>query len=259
MTKPKLKDHHHHHHLLPQNDESESESHHPKLDPESHRQSPSKSKAPKSTPSILHLTLLTTCTLLLLTFAILIIGPSRLLPALDITECAVTPDATNPHLRVYADIPDLERIPGSAPHQQEHGHGHGYEPRTWESMLIPPSGGGIRILPETIADPSPEFPAPNTTHKFGHGIAMFHQLHCLIVLRGVVFPEEGANSTRSTSHHGHGHGGALRGDLEHWAHCFDYIAQVFLSLSLSFSLSYVCGCGFWVDCVGEANRLFGRP
>ncbi|PYH81927.1 hypothetical protein BO82DRAFT_334788 [Aspergillus uvarum CBS 121591] len=82
---------------------------------------------------------------------------------------------------------------------------------SWESLLLPQNGGilKVRTSNNTVTD---------------YGISMFHQLHCLTVLRGLIFPE-------TTHHHGRpttspSHSGDAHEDAVHWEHCFDYIAQV---------------------------------
>ena len=102
--------------------------------------------------------------------------------------------------------------------------------QTWEEILMPPSGGGILALhPPTGGEADQE--EDNTI--ISYGISMFHQLHCLIALRGVIFPETSHKHHNSTSK---AHSGDHGQDRWHWAHCFDYIAQVFLS---SFFLSFL--------------------
>ncbi|OJJ66208.1 hypothetical protein ASPBRDRAFT_59883 [Aspergillus brasiliensis CBS 101740] len=82
--------------------------------------------------------------------------------------------------------------------------------RSWESLLLPENGGILKVRTDnhTITD---------------YGISMFHQLHCLTVLRGLIFPETSQHHGASTSP---SHSGNRHEDAVHWAHCFDYIAQV---------------------------------
>ncbi|PYH68011.1 uncharacterized protein BO88DRAFT_464914 [Aspergillus vadensis CBS 113365] len=81
--------------------------------------------------------------------------------------------------------------------------------RSWESLLLPENGGILKVRTDnnTITD---------------YGISMFHQLHCLTVLRGLIFPETSQHHGVSTSP---SHSGDEHEDAVHWAHCFDYIAQ----------------------------------
>ncbi|RAL17388.1 uncharacterized protein BO97DRAFT_359181, partial [Aspergillus homomorphus CBS 101889] len=84
---------------------------------------------------------------------------------------------------------------------------------SWESLLSPPNGGMLKVRTSngTITD---------------YGISMFHQLHCLSMLRGVIFPsisQHHGASTSSLPHSDNAHE-----DSVHWAHCFDYIAQAII-------------------------------
>ncbi|GLA20352.1 hypothetical protein AnigIFM62618_008925 [Aspergillus niger] len=84
--------------------------------------------------------------------------------------------------------------------------------RSWESLLLPQNGGILKVRTDnnTITD---------------YGISMFHQLHCLTVLRGLIFPESSQHHGASTSP---SHSGDDHEDAVHWAHCFDYIAQAII-------------------------------
>lgn len=82
--------------------------------------------------------------------------------------------------------------------------------QTWESLLLPPNGGLLRVKQGN-----------GTTAQYG--LSMFHQLHCLIVLRGLLFPGTSQNHEHSTSP---SNTGKPHQDSVHWAHCLDYIAQV---------------------------------
>ncbi|KAJ9228939.1 hypothetical protein DTO169E5_9028 [Paecilomyces variotii] len=81
--------------------------------------------------------------------------------------------------------------------------------QTWESLLLPPNGGLLRVKQGN-----------GTTAQYG--LSMFHQLHCLIVLRGLLFPGTSQNHEHSTSP---SNTGKPHQDSVHWAHCLDYIAQ----------------------------------
>ncbi|KAL4872261.1 hypothetical protein BDV12DRAFT_162604 [Aspergillus spectabilis] len=54
------------------------------------------------------------------------------------------------------------------------------------------------------------------------GIAMFHLLHCLISIRGLMFKENTNVEDSASSPH---QTGDEKQDMDLWAHCFDYIAQ----------------------------------
>ncbi|RAK99261.1 uncharacterized protein BO80DRAFT_446550 [Aspergillus ibericus CBS 121593] len=83
---------------------------------------------------------------------------------------------------------------------------------SWESLLLPQNGGMLRVQTsnDTVTD---------------YGISMFHQLHCLTVLRGLIFPGTSQHHGASTSP---SHSGDAHEDAVHWAHCFDYIAQAII-------------------------------
>ncbi|PWY89303.1 hypothetical protein BO70DRAFT_426927 [Aspergillus heteromorphus CBS 117.55] len=165
------------------------------------------SKPLLSTPVLLTFTL---TTLFVFTFTVLLLTPYHILPHILLPVCQnldANPERT--HGRPFYERPELERTTTDDP---------GF--RTWESLLLPPSGGGII----SYTDPEPD--SPNHTHTHDQpltwGISMMHQLHCLIVLRGIVFPESTENKINSTSQ---AHSGDEGHDGKHWAHCFDYIAQ----------------------------------
>ncbi|KAI9934606.1 hypothetical protein ASPWEDRAFT_175335 [Aspergillus wentii DTO 134E9] len=116
--------------------------------------------------------------------------------------------------RPFNEDPDLERITPDATHPN----------LDWETLLIPPTGG--TILAKTTANTIPD--AETVVDGEVYGISMYNQLHCLLVIRGLVFPETSQKKVNSTSEsrlHGGGH---EHGDRAHWAHCFDYIAQAII-------------------------------
>ena len=91
----------------------------------------------------------------------------------------------------------------------------------WETLMMP--NGGF------ISQPDSEGIMRQ------HGISMFHQLHCLIMIRAEIQ----RLMTSVQSHNGTRAGGAkeikqtLREEY-HWMHCIDYIRQVRRPLLLSF-------------------------
>lgn len=189
------------------------------------------SKTPLYTPCLISLVL---TTLFLTTITILLLTPPTFLPRIIPPICpsqsqSLSPDQT--HGRVFNERPELERTVNDSD-----------EVRTWESILLPPGGGGIRshTIPDSIhltADEKKE------EKVLSWGISMFHQLHCLIVLRAIVFPETTENTINSTSQ---AHSGDMLHDKVHWAHCFDYIAQVcfclwFLSTPMLCSILIMIG------------------
>lgn len=67
------------------------------------------------------------------------------------------------------------------------------------------------------------FLAPENTGKRAPGIAMFHQLHCLQMIRSSMQSLLGKNNTEARGMHHHDAHDAID---EHVLHCFDYIRQV---------------------------------
>ncbi|KAI5203521.1 hypothetical protein AUEXF2481DRAFT_1553 [Aureobasidium subglaciale EXF-2481] len=80
------------------------------------------------------------------------------------------------------------------------------------------------------------------------GFSMFHQLHCLSLLRDELIKAYG-NKTASTPDEGHHHIRALHGgytDLTkvHWYHCLDYLRQ-----------ALICNADNTIEmCVGDASK-----
>ncbi|RAK89401.1 hypothetical protein BO79DRAFT_264969 [Aspergillus costaricaensis CBS 115574] len=115
--------------------------------------------------------------------------------------CPSEPRSTPPIIRKFQSLtPLLGSKSDGSPHDTH---------RSWESLLLPENGGILKVRTDnnTITD---------------YGISMFHQLHCLTVLRGLIFPETSQHHGASTSP---SHSGDEHEDAVHWAHCFDYIAQ----------------------------------
>ncbi|KAL4916699.1 hypothetical protein BDW62DRAFT_185857 [Aspergillus aurantiobrunneus] len=196
------------------------------------------SSSPSSNATI-HITVLTIATLLILSLLILVIGPSRILSdSYSSSSCPqqqihITPahppespanilntaqyDGT--HLRIYNSSQKLlvTTIDPSNPH-------------TWESLLSPPlAAGGLRIQAESInhLDDYPDVAAEPVEGGVGHVIAMMHQLHCLIAIRGLIFPEN--NNVLVNSSSKPFQESTDEGNRRHWSHCFEYLAQVFPS------------------------------
>ncbi|PYH31530.1 uncharacterized protein BO87DRAFT_378886 [Aspergillus neoniger CBS 115656] len=115
--------------------------------------------------------------------------------------CPSEPRFTPPIIRKFQSLtPLLGSKSDGSPHDTH---------RSWESLLLPENGGILKVRTDnnTITD---------------YGISMFHQLHCLTVLRVLIFPETSQHHGASTSL---SHSGDEHEDVVHWAHCFDYIAQ----------------------------------
>ena len=95
----------------------------------------------------------------------------------------------------------------------------------WDELLTP-NGGFLAGLDDA-----------GQLHRYG--ISMFHQIHCVAMLRKVVQSLMSGAKAGSTAHAMHGsymnkkdspsgNYGAAHNDLdsEHWLHCFDYLRQV---------------------------------
>ncbi|PLB34388.1 uncharacterized protein BDW47DRAFT_129117 [Aspergillus candidus] len=114
--------------------------------------------------------------------------------------------------------------------------------KTWEEILMPPSGGGILALHPPGSDKEVN---KDEDMIISYGISMFHQLHCLIALRGVIFPETSHKQHNSTSK---AHSGDHGQDRWHWAHCFDYIAQ-----------AIICAADDTIETPKKTTNKYGKP
>lgn len=91
----------------------------------------------------------------------------------------------------------------------------------WDTLLFPKKGGYVYVKTnDSSAEPEP------------WGVAMFHGLHCLMMLRAAMKERQGTMQGM----HDHGHGDGLSPDLDaltptHLKHCLSYIAQVGWQLS----------------------------
>ncbi|KAL5336728.1 hypothetical protein BJX70DRAFT_267337 [Aspergillus crustosus] len=206
------------------------------------------SNSPSTSPTI-HITVLTISTLLILSLLILIIGPSRILsdsssssssssqscPKVYITNPTSsssssasqsplnpvlhTPRFDGTHLRIYNDSLVLQNT-----------HKDDAHPEVWEDILTPGHAAvGLRVKPESVShlDDFPDLKAANgdLENGLGMGIALMHQLHCLISIRGLIFTE---NTNREGTTSGPHMTGEEKNDMNHWGHCFDYIAQALI-------------------------------
>lgn len=116
------------------------------------------------------------------------------------------PASSSPYTRTFYEYPPLESTTLDSTSQPP-----------WETILLPIHGGG------GIRTPNSDTGVNDTVLPILYGLGMFHQLHCLIVLRGIIFPETSQRKVNSTAM---SFRGDMEGDMEHWAHCFDYLAQV---------------------------------
>ncbi|CAG8955464.1 hypothetical protein HYFRA_00010330 [Hymenoscyphus fraxineus] len=79
----------------------------------------------------------------------------------------------------------------------------------WDALLTP--NGGF-------------FKQPDSNGKMrSHGISMFHQLHCLQMIRAKV--QMLTEVTDGHPHLGRGEHDHILNNSAHWLHCFDYIRQ----------------------------------
>ncbi|KAL4902595.1 hypothetical protein BDW74DRAFT_158085 [Aspergillus multicolor] len=194
---------------------------------------------PSTANPTIHITVLTITTILILTLLILIIGPSRILSdAASSTTCSCTyppihldsstgsiniqdpqsrPSVLNTarydgtHLRTYKKAPQLTATKISDKF-----------PNTWEGMISPPNAaGGIRVTQASLEgskfDNLPDILGEAEAVGLNHVIGMLHQLHCLITIRRMFFPENNNVPENQSSSHS--------ASLAHMSHCFDYIAQ----------------------------------
>ena len=84
----------------------------------------------------------------------------------------------------------------------------------WDS-IIPKNGGFILRRKGKVWDVG--------------GVSMFHQLHCLQMIRAGIQDLQNENKQMKRSPHGgeHEHGSSNgMNDTIHWAHCLDYLMQV---------------------------------
>ena len=76
----------------------------------------------------------------------------------------------------------------------------------WESVLLTPNGGFLMV-------------EEATGETKGYGVSMFHQLHCLTMMRTMLLGQ-----AMSMAHESYGE--AWRRDPRHWVHCLEYLTQV---------------------------------
>lgn len=76
----------------------------------------------------------------------------------------------------------------------------------WQSLLLPPNGGFLKVE------------EANGETK-GYGVSMFHQLHCLTMMRTMLLGQ-----AMSMEHETQGE--EWKKDPRHWVHCLEYLTQV---------------------------------
>ncbi|RAK96760.1 uncharacterized protein BO80DRAFT_428764 [Aspergillus ibericus CBS 121593] len=101
------------------------------------------------------------------------------------------------------------------PHTQTHPQNQGIESLLSQSKTIP-NNGFITITEQSSDNPQPQY----------FGISMFHQLHCLDMIRDSITTSTNNNTTpaESNEHHHTHHTRSYEG--MHIGHCLDYLAQV---------------------------------
>ena len=93
----------------------------------------------------------------------------------------------------------------------------------FEEIMLPPGGEFLRV----------------TGEDRWYGVSMLHQLHCLHMLKAVLFNEgmHSLDSPRKSLENGRGDEG-MGMEEGHWTHCLSYIAQV--SGNLHSVMTYTC-------------------
>ncbi|KAL4874453.1 hypothetical protein BJY04DRAFT_225016 [Aspergillus karnatakaensis] len=197
-----------------------------------------------STTSSIHITILSITTLLILTILLLIIGPSGILTdSSTSTACTCTYppihlDTSTSTLQIQPPTPQKPSILNTALYDGTHLRQYKKAPQltatnitsqipsTWEGLLSPPRvAGGILITQESLEgskfDAHPEIRGEESGPSgFRQVVAMMHQLHCLITIRGFIYPEN--NNVE------HGKSSSKDKSVRHLSHCFEYLAQALI-------------------------------
>ncbi|KAL4935963.1 hypothetical protein BDV06DRAFT_205939 [Aspergillus oleicola] len=203
----------------------------------------------------IQITVLTIATLLILIVLILIIGPSHILSDsacscpqtnlhLDIsanpapgaasagssstggspgqTTILNTDTYSGTHLRKYKSFPPLTETHITDSH-----------PDTWEGLFSPYiAAGGLHVTQDSVEGHPLYDDFPDVRGRpqewIGHGITMMHQLHCLIMIRGALFPANNNIKLNSTSSPPENWRDETSTDRKHMSHCFEYLAQTII-------------------------------
>lgn len=180
-------------------------------------------------------------------FFFLFLGTWALLLILVIFDVMAATDTGRPglnrdlsfvHPSTHNERNDL-RVTTLSEHKPYESLSHDYD-ELWDQLLTPNGGFIIKIDDK------------NLRHRYG--VSMFHQLHCLAMIRAALQMLEQPNTLPgNASHHEHQHE-AQRSDFDmpHWLHCFDYLRQV----TRSFPATAFCR----IDCVDSYlsnSYLFG--
>ncbi|KAK5997738.1 hypothetical protein PT974_00095 [Cladobotryum mycophilum] len=151
---------------------------------------------------VLPLTILAICVVILYSF----------IPFRDLASCPET------HVPALPDKNDVKNRLVLFEEKEEYKNlSHEYD-SSWNKILGP-NGGFLVKLDEN-----------DQRHHFG--ISMFHQMHCLIMIRGAVQAlysklEQAGIEIPDVEERGE-HSHADHFDSNHWLHCFDYLRQTLL-------------------------------
>ncbi|CAN9228036.1 unnamed protein product [Alternaria sp. RS040] len=114
-------------------------------------------------------------------------------------ECIEPPPSRKLFPKKFAEVPNLRFQGTSADDARK---------IDWESQLLTPNGGFLMV--------------EEWDYKVqGYGVSMFHQLHCLTMIRTMLLGGE-----MSTAHEAKGN--EWKADPLHFLHCLDYMAQAIL-------------------------------
>ncbi|KAI0197056.1 hypothetical protein EV127DRAFT_415468 [Xylaria flabelliformis] len=136
-------------------------------------------------------------------------GPTSACPAPHPQECSqhcATPDLQEYFPRTFVLDPWKYPLYGRNETPRETG---------WWGSLSTPNGGFLMV--------------EDQNHETqGYGVSMFHQLHCLVMVRSMLM--HGGMDHQMHMHNGHARDEGKKDATEqgHWLHCFDYIAQAIL-------------------------------
>ncbi|EMD85385.1 hypothetical protein COCC4DRAFT_206580 [Bipolaris maydis ATCC 48331] len=122
------------------------------------------------------------------------------------------PLPASPHFRPSVSNCPAESSTTFGRHKEYESLAHAQDP-LWDDLI--PQNGGFLILPSAHGELNQ------------YNVSMFHQLHCLAMIRSVVQGlQEKTDPARIHVRHDHGHGDPEAGISDkHWQHCLDYLRQ----------------------------------
>lgn len=133
-------------------------------------------------------------------------------PMWDVSHVPNPPPVYSP--KVFTPISDLDSFKSSEAAAND---------TSWESLLTP-GGGFLQVEKEDGGE-------------VGFGVSMFHQLHCLVMIRSMLLGQPMSHAHEASD---------WSEDNMHWLHCLDYLAQVFESpfyiVFFSVSLRLIISC-----------------